>query len=57
MPQTYRELRFAVEAERGQTMAEYAVVLGVITLAIVTLFGTMSGAIANLFQQVVRVFS
>jgi Flp pilus assembly pilin Flp len=57
LPQTYRELRFAVEVERGQTMAEYAVVLGVITLAIVTLFGTMSGAIANLFQQVVRVFS
>ena len=43
--------------ESGQTMAEYAVVLGVITLAIVALFGTMSGAIANLFRQVVAVFS
>ena len=57
MPQTSSKLRFAVEDEAGQTMAEYAVVLGVITLAIVALFGTMSGAIANLFRQVVAVFS
>ena len=32
-------------AEAGQTMAEYAVVLGVITLAIVTTFALLSDAI------------
>jgi Flp pilus assembly pilin Flp len=33
--------------EEGQTMAEYAVVLGVITLAVVGVFGTLSGAIGT----------
>ncbi len=32
--------------EEGQTMAEYAVVLGVITLAIVTTFAALSGGIS-----------
>jgi Flp pilus assembly pilin Flp len=31
--------------ERGQTMAEYAVVLAVITLAIVTSFSLLAGAV------------
>ncbi len=38
--------------EEGQTMAEYAVVLGVITLAVVGVFtalaGGVSGAISNI---------
>jgi Flp pilus assembly pilin Flp len=43
--------------EEGQTMAEYVVVLGVITLAIVTSFAVMSGAIQSLLKQVVGLFS
>jgi Flp pilus assembly pilin Flp len=35
----------------GQTMAEYVVVLGVITLAIVTSFAAMSGAVQNAFER------
>jgi Flp pilus assembly pilin Flp len=31
--------------ERGQTMAEYSVVLGVITLAVITAFAALSGGI------------
>lgn len=31
--------------ERGQTMAEYSVVLGVITLAVIAAFAVLSGAI------------
>lgn len=37
--------------EAGQTMAEYAVVLGVITLALVLAFGVFSGSIATLLQN------
>ena len=38
--------------EEAQTMAEYAVVLGVITLAIVSAFGVLSGAIQGVLGGV-----
>ena len=58
MPHTNSELsrRYAA-SEEGQTMAEYVVVLGVITLAIVTSFATMSGAIQSILKSVVGLFS
>jgi Flp pilus assembly pilin Flp len=39
--------------EAGQTMAEYAVVLGVITIAIVVTLGLLSTAIQNLLTNVI----
>jgi Flp pilus assembly pilin Flp len=39
--------------EEGQTMAEYAVVLGVITLAVVGVFGALSGAVQGAINQVI----
>ena len=38
-------------------MAEYAVVLGVITLAIVSTFAVLSGGIQSVLEQVVGLFS
>ena len=38
-------------------MAEYVVVLGVITLAIVTSFTVLSGSIQGLIEQVIGLFS
>jgi Flp pilus assembly pilin Flp len=38
--------------EEGQTMAEYGVVLAVITLAIVTAFAALSGGITNVINSV-----
>ena len=46
-----------IEGERGQTATEYAVVLSVITLTIVTTLGVMSGSIQTLLGQVVGLFS
>jgi Flp pilus assembly pilin Flp len=43
--------------EEAQTMAEYAVVLCVITLAIVTSYALLAGSIQSLFELVVSVFS
>ena len=40
------------EREEGQTMAEYAVILGVITLAIVGALGALSGAITGAINTV-----
>jgi Flp pilus assembly pilin Flp len=40
--------------EEAQTMAEYAVVLGVITLAIVSAFGVLSGAIQGVIDGVTK---
>ena len=40
-----------LHGESGQTMAEYAVVLGVITITIVTTFSLMSGWINGAFTR------
>jgi Flp pilus assembly pilin Flp len=41
--------------EAGQTMAEYAAVLAVITLAIVTTISVLSGAMNDAFQRTVDI--
>jgi len=40
------------QREEGQTMAEYAVVLGVITLAVVGVFTALSGGISGAIDSV-----
>ena len=40
------------ESERGQTMAEYAVVLAVITVAIIATLGFLAGGINNTLSSV-----
>jgi Flp pilus assembly pilin Flp len=42
-----------VRDEGGQTMAEYAVVLGVITIAVVVTLGLLSSAIQNTLNNVI----
>ena len=44
-----------IDAEAGQTMAEYTVVLGVITLAIVTTFTLLSDAMNEAFERTVAI--
>lgn len=53
----HHEIRIAAEQDAGQTMAEYALVLAVITIAIVTSIGALSDAVRGLLEQVVSVFS
>jgi Flp pilus assembly pilin Flp len=43
----------ALEDEAGQTMAEYAVVLGVITIAVVVTLGLLSTAIKGTLSNVI----
>jgi Flp pilus assembly pilin Flp len=40
------------ERERGQTMAEYAVVLGIISVTILVALGALSGAIGGQLSRV-----
>jgi Flp pilus assembly pilin Flp len=40
--------------ETGQTMAEYAVVLGVITIAVVATLTLLSGTISSVLQNVMN---
>ncbi|HYX87457.1 MAG TPA: hypothetical protein VE777_21005 [Gaiellales bacterium] len=47
------ETRRAVAEEAGQTMPEYGVVLGVITLAIVTALGLITAGLVNLIGGVI----
>lgn len=42
-------------AEAGQTMAEYTVVLGVITIAIVATLSLLSGAIDDAFVRTLEI--
>jgi Flp pilus assembly pilin Flp len=46
----YLRARFGVE--EGQTMAEYGVVLAVITVAVIVALGLLSGAIATALNEV-----
>ena len=48
---THRWIQW-IRREAGQTMGEYAVTLGVITLAVVTAVGLLSLAISGYFGQV-----
>ena len=58
LPHTlHKSARRASECQEGQTMAEYAVVLAVITLAIVASFGTLSSSIEGILTAVTGVFS
>jgi Flp pilus assembly pilin Flp len=45
-------LLWARKRQEGQTMAEYAVVLGVITLAVVGVFTALSGGISGAISNV-----
>ena len=56
-PLLNRRLTIARQEENGQTMAEYALVLGFITLVIVTAIGTLSDGVAAALGRVVGLFS
>jgi Flp pilus assembly pilin Flp len=43
------------KSQAGQTMVEYAVVLGLITLAIVTTLSALSGAMDDAFQRTLEI--
>ena len=47
------QARMRLQDEEGQTMAEYGVILAVITLGIVTALGLLSGAIQGAIADVV----
>jgi Flp pilus assembly pilin Flp len=51
-----RSLTFAFLAKEAQTMAEYAVTLGVITLGIVTALGTLALGIEGRLGTVIGFF-
>ena len=48
-------LKAASKREEGQTMAEYAVVLAVITVATVAVFTALSGGISGALNKVITV--
>ena len=52
MIQYFQSLLFGAREESGQTMAEYAVVLAVITLIVVAALTALSGAISSQLTQV-----
>jgi Flp pilus assembly pilin Flp len=43
--------RITIQSESAQTMAEYAVVLGVITLAVVASFSLLSDAVSAALER------
>jgi Flp pilus assembly pilin Flp len=52
MLELYTQLLARAQREEGQTMAEYAVVLGVITIAVLTALQLLSGAISGALDAV-----
>jgi Flp pilus assembly pilin Flp len=55
MPQYLQNVRDAARVEAGQTMAEYAVVLAVITLVVVVAITALSGAISADLTKVTNI--
>ena len=49
--------RFGLTREKGQTMTEYAVILGVITPAVVLAFAMLGDAIVPLIDRVIGFLS
>jgi Flp pilus assembly pilin Flp len=47
----------AIADQNGQTMAEYSIVLGMITVGIVTAISLLSGAVLALFKDVLDAVS
>jgi Flp pilus assembly pilin Flp len=45
-----------VASSEGQTMAEYAVIMGVITLAVVGVFTALGGGVASALNGVLSAF-
>jgi len=52
MTELYCKLLAHLRAERGQTMAEYAIVLAVITVAIIGALGLLGGGISDALTAV-----
>jgi Flp pilus assembly pilin Flp len=55
MTELYLRLRTWLDEERGQTMAEYAVVLAVITVIIVASLTALAGGISNALDAVTAI--
>jgi Flp pilus assembly pilin Flp len=55
MAELYTRLLAWLDEERGQTMAEYAVVLAVITVIIVASLTALSGGISNALDAVTAI--
>lgn len=55
MLELYTRALTRAQREDGQTMAEYAVVLGVITLLVIVALQALSGAITTELSQVVGI--
>jgi len=53
LTKTRNKIRSAVRREDGQTMAEYGVVLAVITVATVAVFTALSGGITGAVNSVI----
>ena len=53
--QYFQNLLSEAREEAGQTMAEYAVVLAVITIAVVVTLGLLSTAISNKLNSVIGI--
>lgn len=49
--------RIALDDQNAQTMAEYAVLLSVITVALVTTVSLLSDAVVELFQRTLEALS
>jgi Flp pilus assembly pilin Flp len=49
-------LRASCKREQGQTMAEYGVVLAVITVASVSVFTALSGGVQGALNRVIALF-
>lgn len=52
MLELYLRLRNALEAEEGQTLTEYALILVLVSIVVVAALGLLGGRINTVFQNI-----
>ncbi|WP_280770407.1 Flp family type IVb pilin [Salipaludibacillus daqingensis] len=50
------KMKNLVVEEEGQGMVEYALIISLIAVALVTILGTLQGGISDVFQSIVDAF-
>lgn len=53
MQKLYLWLRNLLQSEEGQTLAEYALILFLVALAVLIVLGLLGGQIADIFNQII----
>lgn len=54
MTKLYVKVQNLLHREEGQGMVEYAMIIGLVAIGVLTLLGLMGGQVADIFRQITQ---